>query len=408
YDEFADLYTVRGEYGLAEAVYRRLLALKPGDQQARRDIGELRAKAKDYDGARKEYRQALMDGPATPEIYHWIAQTYLDENRPADAADSYREGIARFGTDRSLFVAWGRVVEDMEPAEAVQVYEQMMGARPSDPYPHVRLGVVFAEIQSARDTSDRQFDEAIRLGTNDPLAFHHLAESAALDGDTAGAIDYERNAVRLALQQAEKLKSRLLAGMGGGIQSLSQSELAGIETSADSLRRVEQTLRKSLGHLLSLGRTSDRETDLRELEDTFDEVGILLEYRGRLLEQAGFVDEAEATYVELLALEPENQFAQLALARIWEDGGDAGRAVAAYRRALVLDEQNQAIYEKLIELYTQEDNLEILMDDWLIEARRSPGNRVLLENLAELLEAKGRQSDLEYVQTLLNYLDEYE
>ncbi|NNE45069.1 MAG: tetratricopeptide repeat protein [Rhodothermales bacterium] len=408
YDDLADLHAVRSQYLEAIDVYERLAVLAPQDVSVRQAIAGLYVELGDHAAARKEYRLTLGHGHSDIEVYHRIAETYLEEDRLEEAADTFREAIDRFPSDRSLYVALGSVCEDLDASRSVEVYEQMIEGRPSDPHPHVRLGVMYAGEDSTRIRSERHLRTAIELGSKDPAPHHALAISVAQRGDTTRAILYEREAITRALQHVLRFRNRLVGELGGGRQIPTRTQLTNIEASADSLGASEKVLRESLDSFLHLGSTDQREADLQELADTFPDATILVEYQGRLLEQGGWIDEAEATYMRLLQAEPGNNYAQFALARIWEKAGSTQKALRAYQRALVLDDENQDVYYRLIELCELDGRLDKLADEWLIQARRTPGNHVLLRNLARLLEEEDRTSDLEYVRALIDNLEQAE
>ncbi len=404
YEDYADLFVARGHYDKAIDLFQDRLNAVPEDVSVYVDIARIQLLTEEYDEARSSYRQALQGRDEDLEVFHLIAKTHLKEGHLEPACGTYLEALEQFPTDRSLQRALGLVSEKIHPARAIPVYRKMSQQVRDDPYPHVRLGVAYSELDSVTQALVHFF-EAINLGSSDPVPYHRVANAHLVKGDSAAAAGYDRKAIVHGLKLVQRLREKALASLvsTGGAITLEQLEDAG--STADSVRAAEAVLRAALDQLMANVETADFEDDLDTFLEVSPDAGVLLEYKGRLYEHEGRADQAVGAYVRLLKVEPDNRHGHLALARIWERTGRRDDALMAYERALTTDDQNPELYKTLIEYYESEERLDELADEWLVDARRAPDNRVLLEQLVVVLTRLGRTEDLDWVSRLVERLN---
>ncbi len=399
-DEFANLYVARAEYDEAIKLYEQLRERVGDDKAVYEDIARISVAAEKYEDARAAYRKALRGRRDDVAIYHKIAETYMKENRPEQAARVYQEALSRFPTDWSLNRALGLVYEGLRPEAALPVYDRMAQIQPNDPYPHVRLGVVYTKIDSV-DRAAAHFRKAVEMQTADPLAYHNLGELTAEKGDTTTAIRYEREAVSRALQQISRLRGKFLAQLQKSRGQIDVSQLDEFGQAAEEIQTVQELLRQSLDNLLQWQKPTFLEADLQEFLQDDPREPALLEVLGRVYEEQGQDEEALSAFRRLVQLDVKNKAGHLGMARILERSGKKKEAILAYKRALTIDNRDADIYDRLIRLYERNGKIAQLADEWLFQAKADPGNVVLLENLLVVLKKAGRDQDLPYIEALL-------
>jgi tetratricopeptide (TPR) repeat protein len=83
-----------GDLAAAEAAYRQVIAIKPGDPDARNNLGLVLADMKRLPEAEAEYREAIRLRPDVPNAYPNLGALLVETGRPQDAEAACRQGIA--------------------------------------------------------------------------------------------------------------------------------------------------------------------------------------------------------------------------------------------------------------------------------------------------------------------------
>ena len=400
YDEFAHLYTARSQFDRAIELYEALAVKSSGEYSIYMDIARVYEQAKEYENARMVYRRAQQGDSQNIQLYHKIAKTYLEQKMPEKAVEVYLGAMEIVPNDWSLNRSLGLIYEDVEPEKAKNLYQRMALIRKNNPYPHIRLGLVWEELDSI-DCAIEAYNSAVALGTKDPLPFHRLANWKLVSGDSSKAIKFERETVSLALCWISEKKGELLARLGASDGRMGLSQLQEMGVDAEKALAVKRTLRAGLINLLKLEEPEFLQMDLEEWLRKHPEETDLFEIQGQYYEREGSLHLAADAYRRLVVLEKENKAGHLGMARIFEKTGQDKEAILAYKRALVIDSQDRQVYESLIRLFQREGQIARLIDDWLLLVKIQPDNKLLLEYLSFLLQTEGKEKELEQIRTLL-------
>jgi Flp pilus assembly protein TadD len=400
YDEYSDLYVALSQYDSALAVYAGLLTRTPGEKKIYEDVARIYTEAKRYDSARTAYRKVLCGNEDDKRIYQKVAETYITEGHQEMAVSVYREALTQFTDDWELNSALGLLCEKVDSADAITTYRRMIGIQASNPYPYVRLGIVYSKLDSAGAAAEN-FRKAVELNSQDPLPYHKLSEWAVAKGDTDNVRAYEHQAVTHAVQTISKEQSLLLAELGKSKGSLDLTRMESMNRSAEEITTAQKQMRESLENLFRWEKLEFLEADLKDLLKEYPKEPVLTEYLGLLYEREGQYDVALSTYEQLLKTDARNKGGHLGMARIWEKTGKEEDAMLAYKRALTLDSKEPQILERLVELYERKGRISELVDEWLILAKRESNNTVLLKNLLVLLEKTGREKEQVEIKKLL-------
>jgi tetratricopeptide (TPR) repeat protein len=192
--QLGNLLVYAGDPAAAETEYDRALELVPGHAPALAGQGRLAVAAGRLDAAITRFQQAA-DRVPLPEYVIALADAQAAAGRADDAARSIE--LAR--AEIQLFEATGVMVDlDLalfeadhgDPKRALAFAEAAYGEAPNVRAADARA---WALHRLGRDDEAREFaDEALRLGSRDPLLrFHAGAIAAALDDDAAARRDLD-------------------------------------------------------------------------------------------------------------------------------------------------------------------------------------------------------------------------
>jgi len=199
--QLANLYFTQGDLAHAEQEYQRTLALLPDYVYAQAGLGRVRAAQGKLDEAISLYQSAIARMPL-PEFVIALGETQQAAGQAAEAAKQYELVRAM----QQLFKANG-VDTDLElalfdadhpstelraggqtPAATVALARDAYARRPSVKAADTLAWALFKAGQAAE--SRRYADEALRLGTHDPLMLYHAGTIAQAQGDRVAARDW--------------------------------------------------------------------------------------------------------------------------------------------------------------------------------------------------------------------------
>jgi tetratricopeptide (TPR) repeat protein len=179
------LYSDQGDYAAAEAIFRRVLTLRPGYPDAMLGLARIEFAGGRAEEALERFRAVPRTVPA-PD--HWILLGEAEEaaGHPAAARRAYQAAAAAFdaeegqgantATERAVFEA-----EHGDPARAVA-----LGRRAWRYTPSVRAADAYSLALSAAGehrAALRFSDRAMRLGSRDPVFLYHAGMVSFRAGD---------------------------------------------------------------------------------------------------------------------------------------------------------------------------------------------------------------------------------
>lgn len=194
-----DLHRRAGDLDAAAAAYGRALDDAPELVSAVVGAAWVQAAEGDVDGAVAAVEAQVDRFPALAAVL-FLADVQRADGAAADAADAAElvRAIAALqeeaGQVVDLEMALFEADEGTDPDRAVELAERAYGARPDNIF--VADALAWALFRAGDPAAARPLvDEALRLGSTEPLIRYHAAEITAALGDTAAATEH----VRLAL-----------------------------------------------------------------------------------------------------------------------------------------------------------------------------------------------------------------
>lgn len=202
-----NLGTVRekqGDLEGAEALYREAMELEPGFEPARLNLGALLARRGDLDAAEAVYRRALELDPASAEAHGRLGGVL--ERRAAAGLPGEGAGAAE-AADQGLEAAAGEYLRALEidpdlatfrnnlgyvrerqgrRREAAEEYTRAVASDPTYPLPYFNLGDLLLEEGLAADAA-LAYQAGLELVPGNHQARYNLGMALATLGEEAGA-----------------------------------------------------------------------------------------------------------------------------------------------------------------------------------------------------------------------------
>jgi Flp pilus assembly protein TadD len=224
--------TALGNYGAAEAAYRREATLHPEDTRTLNALGATYETAGDWKQALQEYEQAIASQPDACDARFNLAQLELKHEQPSDAERQLRVMLQRCPPDPGVHSALGvaLVAEDQTAGAqaefksalaidsgnftalynlgviasqagdfrtAVNELTLAAAARPKDIDTRVQLAGAYAQSGQLDDATE-QLLEGIKLAPDDPNIHSLLSQVYATNGHLSMGIAQQKEALRLA------------------------------------------------------------------------------------------------------------------------------------------------------------------------------------------------------------------
>jgi Flp pilus assembly protein TadD len=153
----AALETAEGQNAQAEAIYRKLLAMRPGDVRTMTSLGAAMAASGNWQGARQEFREAIAKDANYTDAVFDLASLDVEHDAAAEAepllvkltASHPEDGAAQ----RLLAVVYAN---QGLLAKALDRLKAWQAAAPADPEPHRALAQVYAQMGQLPDAVREQ------------------------------------------------------------------------------------------------------------------------------------------------------------------------------------------------------------------------------------------------------------
>lgn len=219
--ELGNFYLTHGRTDDAAAAYARALEAYPGYVHALAGEAAVAATRSDYDRAITLYRDVTARYPL-PDYVIALGDVYAAAGRPADASRQYAlvDAIDQLyrssGVNTDLQVAVFLADHDRNLEESLRTARAAAVDRPSVQSADALAWALYksGHVEEART----QAEQALRLGTPQPLYLYHAGMIAAAQGDAPAARDYLGRALainpRFHVLHADEAK-RTLQQLGG-------------------------------------------------------------------------------------------------------------------------------------------------------------------------------------------------
>lgn len=290
-----------GQLMQAEAVYRQLLALRPGDASALHLLGLIAHQNGNQQSAVELMGKALAQNPNVAEWQFNLASAYAALGRPADAESHFRAALGlRADMVEAAFRLGIALYDQGRYPEAAEAYRHALRLRPAYPEACYNLGNALAAAVNP-DAAMDAYRQALALRPAYPQAHANLGNTLRHRGRLAEAIQHYRSALAISPEYPDAL-----ANLAGALLAL-----PGGAAEAAQLARRAVELDPNHG-------------------EAWNNLCAALQGQGRL-------DEALAAGQRAVAVRPDYALAWNNLGSAWQDQARIVDALNCYRRAVELD-----------------------------------------------------------------------
>ncbi len=367
----ADLFSRWGKPAEALKEYEALVRVEPEDEGHLVDLGEQHYQRGDKAKAIAIWKRLLAK--KTAESLARLAEVYAEHGMEAEALEMFEKAIALKPKDAQLYRGLAGVFERMRREDdAVASWEKVLALAGTDAAGkplrrEARTRIIALLARSGKLASKMQ---AFRARFNVPTL---NTDDLALE---AGFFLAEAN-LKLSPPQPKEAIAVLVKMLKA------RPDEFDVLTSLASVYRQQRMLDEAIAILLKLA-----ELNPSRRRELYLQIAELEQQRYRF-------DEAEKYANQALELSPNDAQAQEKLGKLYEDRSDYERAIAAYKRALEINDRAFKVGFALARLYLRKGGMEAeALALYRDVVKRSPDEEVVLD-------AAQRATDLaEYLGTL--------
>jgi len=191
--QLGNLYFTQGDLAQAEQQYQHTLSLLPDYVYAQAGLGHVRAAQGKLDQAIGLYQSAIARMPL-PEFVIALGETQQAAGRTAEANKQYElvrameQLFKANGVDTDVELALFNADHGQDPVATLALARDAYTRRPSIKAADTLAWALFKAGQI--DDARRYADQALHLGTHDPLMLYHAGTIAQAQGDSVAARDW--------------------------------------------------------------------------------------------------------------------------------------------------------------------------------------------------------------------------
>jgi Flp pilus assembly protein TadD/HEAT repeat protein len=327
------------------ARYKQILHRDPDDADALAKLTALYKQYRTVDDLRRELTAATRDGDANDGIV--LGRFLVARGDLAGAADAFAKVLAAHPADVRATLALGDVaLRQGQGARARGLYESglphVSDGKRRRPLLHKLADLALApdrglSAERALEEARRYYDELLRLDPRDDDTRREWAEALAARGQPrAAAGEWRAVAERLARDPARQGQAWLRVGALEEAAGDDEAARVAYDKTFALAPKGNYLRRDAADRIVGLARKRDRLRALvGEWERAWPESGRDFgewELLGRLYDELGDADRAQADFRRALALDPHAIDARKRLIALYERTGRDAEALAEYRR----------------------------------------------------------------------------
>jgi len=237
YKEIADAVAAQKRYEEAEELYREALKLDPVDELTRRSLAKVLVARGDLPGAEKECRAAVGLNPADHVPHVQLGNVLLRRGRYEEAYEEYQAAAALAPDEPEIPIQWALGYQwagRMPEAEAK--LRQALDIDPEYSATRLFLARLFA-VTGRPAEAQQQLLAVVEAEPGNVAALEALASSCAKAGELARAQEYYQRAADADPQSAQSHLNRGLGlAVSGKLDEAAEQYRKAIELESDSLR----------------------------------------------------------------------------------------------------------------------------------------------------------------------------
>jgi tetratricopeptide (TPR) repeat protein/HEAT repeat protein len=344
----------------------------------------------------EKYTKIVLSRPGEPFPLQKLAQLYRERDGKLDKLFSDLEKRASTpGPEQYAATVALAGVEKIEGKsdEAVKTYERAIALKAGDPTALLALARVLqdrGEVAQARS----RFEQALALQTTNQDKEQTLRTlmQLALEGkDMPGAKAFHQQLVRLS-PQSLYVKGELGRELyARGEYERAEAEFKDLVTAAQGDNRTLAPALQDLGR--AQAKAHKNQEALATLKKALQAAGAEAGVRAEIYETITEIYRADQQLPVLIGqieAEKPNDFQRLAiLGALYEETGDANKAIATYRRALAQNPQHIDLRLKLVRLLQSQGELDKAIAEYEALIRAAPNNPQFVFEQCEALMQRG-------------------
>jgi putative PEP-CTERM system TPR-repeat lipoprotein len=375
-----------GRTDQAAAVAAQLVKRDPQNALFETLLGSARFQQRDYGAAEAAFRAAAALKPGFDTPLRNLGQLYLATARPADAAKTYQDLLAKQPDDLTALLGAAQVAVVQKQWPQAEAYlGRARTAAPNAPAPGIDLVDFYLLRHQARQGTALAGQLAAQFPTNaDVLDAQGRAQAAA--GDKQAAISTYKRAHELAPDSAPIL-SRYLALLTStknfaAAQTVLEQAVAGHPKNVALKAELIRVDAEADG--LQAGLTKARDFAKADPDNpAYDIVS------AELYEKAGQRADAQALLEHAVAAKPSNDALTLALAGLYQRMAEPGKAEALLKSRLANGSNDTALQSALATIYLAAKDYPAAMTAFQRLAIERPKDPAVLNNLSWLYQQLG-------------------
>jgi tetratricopeptide (TPR) repeat protein len=416
-----------GRFREAEAVYRELLELDPGDRESQAALVDLYEDQDRLDDALALLQEMEKRDPENAAIGERITLDFARAGRFGEAEKRARDQASRRPENRSIRRLLASVL--FEKADVIGGEKILRDLLKADPDDEAARRALAGELLRERRFGEARplLEESLRRAGTDPkkaaerqwaqvelayffylqkdyAAARKVLDSAAVSGSAVNpramrillliARDTEDFAYGLAQARAAAAADKENAEWLGAVAEF-QFRSGDRRPAAEALDRLaaSKEAERALAAADVYARLKEYSSAARVARDTvkrFPESPDALFRLGSSLERAGNSAEAERIFSKLLEMRPNDSAAQNYLGYMWADRGEnLEKAQVLLEKAVGREPRNGAYLDSLGWVYFRMGKLETAQMNLLEAHRREPDDPTIEEHLGDLSERQG-------------------
>lgn len=344
----------------AAAAYQRCTELNPDFSWYHHNLGEVRAKLGQRDGAEKSYRRACELNPNSAWSWHNLGEVLEQQGNLGEAVAAYRKAVEIYPDFYEFHNSLGKALcFQGQLDESISCLRKAIELDSESALPYQNLWEALAR-QGRVDEGMDCLRRAIELNPGEGDLYLKLAEALQGKNELAEAVGYYRKAIQL-----KPDFHWLYYKLGTALAAQGQWEEAiAAYSKAAELEPGSAIVHHYLGHTLSIvQRWEDAIASYRRAIALAPDVATVYFHLGDALATIQRWHEAVAEYRKAVEIEPNSLESQdhlgFALAQLqqWDE------AIAAYRKALKIAPDSEVVYHHLADALAGRSRVQLLQKE---------------------------------------------
>jgi len=239
--EAGALYARIGEFKLAQQVFQRVVAARPGDFDALWNLGRAAARAGDLQRARETLEAAMRLKPEDPEVLLELGSAHAAGGDFPRAVFLFAQAQAKSPDRPEIALALARASEDAGYyGDSVLAYDQYLRLRPGDDVARRDRARVVANTAGRHEEGLKALEEYVVRHPRDPIGHFQLAQ-LCWKSDAEKSLAHLAEAVRLdpRLAPAHIARAWLLHRHGRDSEAVKHLETA-LQVTPGDVRALDQ------------------------------------------------------------------------------------------------------------------------------------------------------------------------